>query len=477
MAYERLSAQDAVFLELEQANAPMHVGAVALFGASSVQSEDGTIDIDAVRALVSSRLPRLPRYRMRLAWTPVSGAPVWVDDHHFDLRYHIRHVRLPRGGSAAAFDELASAFLTQKLDRDRPLWEILVCDGLQGGRIGAVFKAHHALIDGVSGVDMMILLLSTEPCVDVPTPPRWEPRPVPTGRALLEAEIGSRAQIPLSVLAALRGAAANPALAAAQVRNRALGVGQLLQLAFQGGSETPLNAATGPNRRLATLRMELDAVKRVKKHLGGTVNDAAIAIVTGALRRFFEMRGLDPDGMRVRMMIPASTRTDVERGTLGNKLAALAAEVPVYEADPRKRYEKARQAMDALKTSKVALGNEVLMGLAEWTSPQVLAAALRVAMRLRSVHVMVTNMRGPTAPLYFLDAPLLEVYPSAPLWPGQSVTIGLMSYRDQLYWGIAVDPDSFTDADDLVDALRSEVQALGKLAVESASAGAAKRRA
>jgi hypothetical protein len=189
------------------------------------------------------------------------------------------------------------------------------------------------------------------------------------------------------------------------------------------------------------------------------------------------MRGTNPDRMTVRTMIPASTRTDVERGTLGNKLAALAAPIPVAEADPRKRYDRTREAMDALKSSKVALGNEVLTGLAEWTAPRLLGRALKVAMRLNSVHLMVTNMRGPSVPLYFLDAPLLEVYPAAPLWPGQTLTIGLMSYRDQLHFGIATDPDAFADVDDFVDALRSETQALGKLASESASAARPKRRA
>lgn len=465
MAFERLSAQDATFLHLEEANAPMHVGAIAIFGPLSVRDPGGGIAIDAIRSLVASRLPRLPRYRMRLAYTPLTGHPVWVDDPFFDLRYHIRYVCLPPGSSAEAFEDLATSFLSQKLDRSRPLWEILVAEGLEGGRIGALFKAHHALIDGLSGVDMLILLLGLAPTTEVSEPPRWEPRELPGGRALLEGELRRRALLPLGLVATARSALAQPRAALAGLRSHAVGVGQLLRLALQSGAETPLNDATGPNRRLATFRVELTAVKRVRRALGGTINDVVLAITAGGLRRFFEMRG-QPSSGDVRALIPLSTRTDVERGTLGNKLAVLSAALPVAEPDPRRRLEATRRAMDGLKSSKVALGNDVLNRAAEWTDARLLSETLKLAMRLRSAHLMVTNIRGPADPLYFLDAPLLEVYPAAPLWPGQTLTVGVMSYGDWLHWGFAADADRVPDVDQFVDAIRAEVHELSKAARE-----------
>lgn len=471
MAYERLSSQDAVFLQLEEANAPMHVGAVALFGPTSVRGPGEAVSIEAVRSLVASRLPRLPRYRMRLAWTPVTADPVWVDDPFLDLTYHVRHVSLPREGDAQAFKELAAGFLSQKLDRARPLWEILVVSGLESGRIGAVFKAHHALIDGISGVDILILLLGIAPETNVPEAPRWEPREIPAGLALFQNEMRRRAALPLGLVAAAREALRNPRESLRAARDHALGVGHLLQLAFTAGSETPLSGDTGPNRRLATMRVELGDIKRIKRGLGGTVNDAVMAIVAGALRRFFEIRGVRADGLDVKAMIPVSTRSDVERGTLGNKLAVVSASLPVGEPDPRKRLARVRSAMDAMKSSKVALGNEVFTRIADWTSPQLLSGALKAAMRFRSVHLMVTNMRGPAEPLYFLDAPLLEVYPAAPLWPGQSLNVAVMSYRGFLHWGIGADANAVPDVETFLDAIRAETQDLCKLALEVEEAG------
>lgn len=471
MAYERLAAQDAAFLDLEDDHLPMHVGAIAVFGPTLFQTPGGTLAMNTVYDLVASRLPLLPRYRMRLARTPLTGHPIWVDDSFFELRYHIRHVCLPAECSAEAFDELASRFLSQKLDRSRPLWEILIADGLEGGRIGAVFKAHHALIDGVSGVDMLILLLGTTPSAEVPEPPDWEPRPVPAAWTLVSDELRRRTSLPLAWIGATRAALADPRGAASGLRDRALGVGQVLQYAMNPGPVTPLNGSTGPNRRLARFRVELEEIKKVRRSLGGTVNDIAVAIAAGALRRFFAGRGVQPDRLDVRAMIPVSTRTEVDRGKLGNKLAVLLAPLPVGKRDPHQRLLQVRHTMDELKTSKAGLGNEMINLLAEWTSPQLISEMVRLSARLRAMHVMVTNIRGPAEPLYFLDAPLLEVYPAAPLWPGQTLTMGIMSYSGWLHWGLAVDADHLPDVDHLTDAVRVEIQELSKMAREAAGAG------
>lgn len=469
MGHERLSAQDAAFLDLENGDLPMHVGAVARFGPTAFRSAGG-VSMEAVRQLVASRLPALPRYRRRLDAIPLTGHPIWVDDRFFDLRYHIRHVSLPAEGASAALDELARAFFSQKLDRSRPLWEIVVADGLPMGQIGALFKAHHALIDGVSGVDMLILLLGLSPTREVPVPVRWEARAKTSAPLLLLEELRRRTSLPAAWLGMAREAVGAPRATLAAARDRVVGLGQVLGYALDAGADTPLNAGTGPNRRLATLRVGLDEIKELKRTLGGTLNDVAVAIAAGGLRRFFAGRGASPDGFDVRAMIPVSTRADIERGTLGNKLAVLIAPIPVDEGDPRARLAKVRETLDGLKSSRAALGNEVINLAAEWTTPRVISETIRMAARRRAMHVMVTNIRGPSEPLYFLDAPLLEVYPSAPLWPEQTLTIGIMSYGGWLHWGLTVDADHFEDVEDLADAIRLEIQELAKLARESGPA-------
>ena len=467
--HERLSAQDAVFLEMENANTPLHVGATAIFDVSPIRRPDGTMPVDSIRAVIASRMDMLPHYRMRIMWTPISGQPVWVDDDCFDVRHHLQLVQLPPPGDARALDEVVTEFLSHKLDRGRPLWEILIVDGLENGRVAAVLKAHHALIDGVSGIDMMMLMLSLTPSSLVPDPPDWEPRPAPTPRELLESDLRHRAGLSLGWLGAVRAGVRAPRALFASARDRVLGVAESGRALFRAGVDTPLNATLGPNRSLYTLRVELDVIKGLKNFFGGTLNDVAVAIVAGALRRFLSDRGMSVDDIELRALIPVSTRSDVERGTLGNKLSLLVAPLAVGEADVRARIETTRNTMEGLKASKQALGAEVLTALAELIVPSVMTGAVEFLLSRNSTNLMITNIRGPSDPFYCLDAPMLEVYPAPPLWPGQTLAIGLLSYGGFLHWGLVVDPDRLPDADQLVDAVRTEIAELEKFAHQGVS--------
>jgi WS/DGAT/MGAT family acyltransferase len=464
MAFERLSAQDAFFYQLEDADTPLHIAALALFDASSTQ---GVPSIDDIRAVIATRLELLPRYRMRVIETPLTGHPVWADDPRFDVRRHVRFVSLPGKGGPHALEEIVRAFLSQRLDRGRPLWEVLVVEGLPDQRAAALFKAHHCLTDGASAVDMLLLLLSPQPAPEAPSPPAFAPRPEPTPLELLRGELEARSQLARSVLGFARGALREPRAALGFLGARAEGVREASRAALHRGSATALNAALGPDRRIGTLRVELEPIKQIRRALGGTLNDVAVAAVTGALASYFEARGERVRGVDLRATIPMSTRTDVERGTLGNKLAALAAPLPIGVADRRVRIRRVRETMDALKGSKQALGVEVLSWVAEWTTPSLLTRGSQLALGLHSTHVMITNIRGPSDPLYCLAYPMLEAYPAPPLSPGQALTIGLLSYAGFLHFGLVADAARLPDLDLLVDALRTEIGELGKLAAES----------
>jgi diacylglycerol O-acyltransferase / wax synthase len=464
MPFERLSAQDAFFYQLEDADTPLHIAALALFDASST---GGALSSDDIRAVIATRLELLPRYRMRVIETPLTGHPVWADDRHFDVRHHVRFASLPGAAGPKELDEVVRGFLAERLDRGRPLWEVRVIEGLSEQRVAALFKAHHCLTDGASAVDMLLLLLSPQPSAVVPPPPVFTPRAEPTAFALLRGELDARAQLAQGVVDFARRAAREPGAAFGFLRARAEGIGQAAQAALRRGSATALNAALGPDRRLGTLRVELEDIKRIRRALGGTLNDVAVATVTGALSSYLEARGEPIRNVELRATIPMSTRSDVERGTLGNKLAALAAPLPIGERDRRRRFSAVRRTMNGLKGSKQALGVEVLNWIAEWTTPSLLTQGSRFALGLRSTHVMITNIRGPQDPLFCLGYPMLEAYPAPPLSPGQALTIGLLSYAGFLHFGLVADAGRLPDLDALVDALRTEIGELLKLAAES----------
>jgi len=449
-AFDRLSVVDNSFLAIEDPNSHQHVGAVTLFEAGPLRAPDGGIDIDRVREYVAARLHLIPRYRQRLVRVPLGTRLVWVDDDHFNIHYHVRHTSLPRPGDERQLKRLAARIVSQGLDRAKPLWEIWIVEGLADGRFALVAKTHHCMIDGISGVDLMAVLMSPSPDEAIPAAPTWLPRPAPSRFALLRDEWLRRFGEPLAALRETPCALTSPLTMASHTLENVRALMETLGSTLWPASPTPFNRPIGPHRRFDWTSMELAAVKAVKDRLGGTVNDVVLATVAGALRRFFERRRINPDMLEIRANVPVSLRTAEERGTLGNRIALWMTDLPVGERDPLRRLQAVRATTTRLKESKQAMGAEVLAAVSEWTSSTLLALAVQLATRSRPFNLVVTNVPGPQIPLYLLGAPLQECYPMVNLLLNQGLGVALFSYAGRLCWGCISDWDLVPDLHDFI---------------------------
>ncbi len=463
-AFERLSALDASFLDLEGPDTPMHLAATLVFERGPLAAEDDAIDMTRIRKAVTARLHQTPRLRRRLAYTRWTGHPAWVDDAHFQLDYHLRYLALPAPGSRGMLRDLVGQVLSQPLDRGKPLWEIWVVDGLADGRVAAICKMHHSLMDGMAGVGVMSVLLSPQRSSEVPAARPWSPQPAPRPELLLAADALRRIRGTGRLLGMGLDAVRHPLGALAGLGEGAASVYETLREGVTPASPTPLNRPLGPHRRVHWLAVELDAIKAIKKRLGGTVNDVVVAAVAGGLRRFFEGRDLDVDRLRCRAMFPVNVRRRGERGEAGNRLAVIGGRLPVDVASPRRRLETVVETTEALKHSRLAHGTEILNAVADWIHGSVVTEAQRLALLARSYNVIITNIRGPQVPLYMLDSPMLEVHPTLPLFRNQALSVAVFSYAGRIYWGLTADRAAVPDLDELGHALRSEIAALRKAA-------------
>lgn len=448
--YERLSALDASFLGLEDSNCHMHVGAVCLFDAAPLRTPDGGVDIEKIRAAIHARLHLVPRFRQRIAYIPYENHPIWVDDNRFRLAYHVRHTALPHPGDERMLKRLVGRIMSQPLDRKRPLWEMWVVEGVQGDRFALVSKTHHCMVDGISGADLMSVILSPLPEHDPGVAEPWTPRPQPSRRQLLIDELLRRAEQPLELARAVIDTLRHPEQRVHQIADAIEGIIETLAPALSPVSPTPLQVEVGPHRRFDWTEMPIAELKEVKHVLGGTINDVVLATVSGALRRFFERRGLNPDELDIRAMVPVSVRAHDERGKLGNRVTQIAAPLPVHIADPVARLHAVTETTKDLKESKQALGGEVLTAISEWTVPNLLVQAVRLAARTRPYNLIVTNVPGPQIPLYLLGAEMKTAYPVVPLFENLGVVVGLFSYNGGLFWGINADWEHFPDLHDFV---------------------------
>ncbi len=449
-AYDRLSVVDNSFLAIEDPNSHQHVGAVMLFDTGPLRHADGGVDIDRVRAYVAARLHLIPRYRQRLAPVPLGTRLVWVDDDHFNIHYHVRHTSLPRPGDERQLKRLAARIVSQQLDRAKPLWEMWIVEGMEDGRFALVAKTHHCMVDGISGSDLLTVLLSPTQDDAVPDAPRWIPRPAPSWFALLRDEWIRRFNEPLAAFGDTSCALTAPVILATRARETASALVETLGASMRPASPTPFNRIIGPHRRLDWTVMDLAAVKAVKDRLGGTVNDVVLATVAGALRRFFERRRINADLLDIRANVPVSLRTTAERGTFGNRIALWMTELPVSEPDPLRRLAAVRATTTRLKESKQVMGAEVLAAVSEFTSSTLLALAVQLATRSRPFNLVVTNVPGPQIPLYMLGARLRECYPMVNLLVNQGLGVALFSYAGRLCWGCIVDWDLVPDLHDFI---------------------------
>jgi diacylglycerol O-acyltransferase len=456
MASDRLTGLDASFLHLEDAASHMHVAGVMIFDGSPPPYEE-------LLAAIERRLGLVPRYRQRLAFVPLSqGRPKWVDDPHLNLRYHVRSTALPAPGSEQQLKELAGRVFAQQLDRDKPLWEVWLVDGLEGDRFAMLSKTHHALVDGISGVDIMSVLFDTspEPAAPPDTGERWLPRPLPSRAQLLGEALVERATVPAEIVRSVRAVLRGPRLVAEGLRDAAVGVGAMAWAGLNPAPVSPYNKSIGPHRRFTWVRVNLADVKAIKNELGGTVNDVVLATVAGALGKHLRRRGQNTDGVELKAMVPVSVRADVERGALGNRVAAMMAPLPVWCQDPVARLDIVREELKGLKSGGQAVGAQVLTNLSGFAPATVMGQASRLMARQRFFNVVVTNVPGPQLPLYLAGKRMIDTFPMVPLAKNQALGIALLSYDGRINFGLVGDWDLMWDMDDFAEDVRDSLAEL-----------------
>jgi diacylglycerol O-acyltransferase len=462
--YERLTSLDRSFLDIEDQfpNAHMHVGSVSLFEAAPLRDARGATDLDRMRRMIQAGLHRVPRYQQKLARVPWFDNPVWIDDEHFNLLYHIRHVRLPHPGDERQLKRLTGRLMSQRLDRGKPLWELWVVDGIEGDRIALISKAHHCMIDGVGSVELSSAMMRSRKEIEaqMDEPPAFRPRPAPSPRDLFTDELTRRVGQAVDATGAIRNLVSDPLRRLRAVGRSLSDTRAGLGAALTSASPTPLNDEVGPHRRFDWLEMRLDDVKAIKNRLGGTINDVVLAIASGALGRFLRNRGVRVEDLDFRAMLPVNVRSDTDRESLGNRVSSMMARLPLAERNPVKRLQLVSQNTGKLKKSGQASGIQLLEELSDSTLGSLLSILSRLSSMSRPYNVVITNVPGPQFQSYLLDSPLLAAYPLVPLFHNQEVGIALFSCNGMLFWGFNADWDKVPDLHDLVDGVAREFEQL-----------------
>jgi diacylglycerol O-acyltransferase len=460
---DRLSPLDVSFLYMEESTTAMHVGGVAVF-----QLPSGGFDYERLVGLIKERIAFVPRYRQRVRWVPGHLAnPVWVDDEHFDIAYHVRRSALPRPGSDEQLRELVARLQSRKLDRSRPLWEMYLVEGLSDGRFAVVTKTHHAMVDGVGAVDIGQVILDLTPEPRDSPPDTWRPTPEPSWAELVAGAMTDTVRRPTAVLDTVRTGVSDVRTTAGRALGAAGGVLAMARTAARPAPDSPLNAVIGEQRRYGMAATSLDDYKRIRKAHSPdekiTVNDVVLATVSGALRSWLLTRGeaVTPKTM-VRAMVPVSVRTAEQGGALGNRVSSYFVDLPVGEPNAVMRLHQVAYAMRGHKETGQAIGAEMITGIAGFAPPTLHSLGARVASGLsrRVFNLVVTNVPGPQFPLYAGGARMLAAYPVVPLAKGQAVSIGLTSYDGGVYYGLNADRDAMADVDVLAGCL---VDALAEL--------------
>jgi diacylglycerol O-acyltransferase len=465
---DRLTGLDSSFLHLEQNGAHMHVAACMTFAGEPPTHEELVEAIDA-------RLHLVPRYRQRLAFVPLQqGRPVWVDDPHFNIRYHVRHTALPAPGGDDELRRLCGRLFSQRIDRTKPLWELWLAEGYRRDHFAVISKTHHALVDGISGVDLVTVLFDSSPDPMPVAPPDepWVPRPLPGGVKLVADALLERTTVPGEMARGVRAALRAPRHVAAGARDALVGVGAMAFAGINPAPPSPLNVPIGPHRRFTWVNGQLDDFRAIKSTLGTTVNDVVLAAVAGALGRYLRRRGYSTRELTLKAMVPVSVRGDLERGALGNRVTAMMAPLPVGVADPYERLAIVHEAMDEIKRSGQAMGAQALTELTGFAPPTIMAQAARLVARQRFFNLVVTNVPGPQIPLYVLGRRLEAIYPMVPLARNQALGIALMSYAGRLDFGLNGDFDVMEDIDSLAGYLEESIAELAQAAAAGAPAPA-----
>jgi diacylglycerol O-acyltransferase len=476
-AYDRLTALDNSFLQLERPNAYMHVASTMTFEAGPLAKPDGGIDVDRLRKMIESVLHMIPRYRQKLQYIPLTDQPVWVDDDRFNIDYHVRHTALPRPGNTAQLKALSARIMQQHLDRRRPLWEMWVVEGLENGGFAVISKVHHCMIDGVSGVDIMNILMNPTEEVEFHEAPAFVPRPAPGSAELIAKEMLRYASLPLLAAREVSHLVSEAQNVRRDFITRVRALAEALGGSFNSASSTPINREIGPHRRFDWMTTDIAEIRQIRRSLGGSLNDVVLTIVAGAVRRFMQRRLVDPAKLDFRVLAPVSVRAENEKGQLGNRVSAWIVEMPLGEADPRRRLAAISRRTNELKEHKSAVAAEMLTQVAEWTPSTLLSLGARNSSRLLPFNLVVTNVPGPQQPMYMMGAKMLATFPHVPLIDNLGLGIALMSYDGRLCWGFNADYDLLPDLGAFIKGIHESLEELKQVAAERIEAGGPKAAA
>lgn len=440
----------------------MHVASLTIF--------EGDVDYEVALDEIRRRLHLVPRFRQKLAFVPLGqGRPVWIDDEHFNLHYHVRHTALPEPGTEDQLKRLAGRIMSQQLDRTKPLWEIWLVDRLAGDRFAMIAKTHHCMVDGVAGADITAVLLDLERNPEPLRAEPWTPEPEPSPSQLLADALRERMTEPVEIARGIRATLRAPRRLLKAGSDVLGAMGALAWAGMNPAPESPINVRIGAHRRYEYVRASLEDFKTIKDALGGTVNDVVLAVVAGAMRRFLQHRNVDVRGLELKAMVPMSTRSQADEGVLGNRVSTMIAPLPVYESDPVTRLQIVREAMADVKASNQAVGAETIMSLSGFAPPTILSQAARLQSQQRFVNMLVTNVPGPQVRLYSAGRALLDLFPMAPLGANQALGIAVMSYNGQMGFGLLADYDALPDVGVVAEGLEKSI---AELLQEAEAAGA-----
>jgi diacylglycerol O-acyltransferase / wax synthase len=458
--FEPLVGVDSWFLYAERHEAPLHIGGTYIFeGTPRVKGARGAIGLART---IEERLHLVPRYRQKLMWLPGDiGNPVWVDDPDFDLSYHVRRAALPSPGDDATLRDYTARVFARPLDLDKPLWEMTIIEGLSGGRVAVVNKVHHAMVDGISTVDLATLLLDPDPePAKFGRPKRWRPRPAPTPGELLRAALES-----ISPLDAGKNLFRFRPQKLLETIVRSPWTGGLqVALAWlrPGGAPLFFNRPIGPHRRVHAVKVPLESLKSVKSSFGGTVNDAVLAVIGEGMSRWLFDRGdAVPESMRV--FAPVSVRDESQRGALGNLVSGMVVEVPLAPMMPKDRVNLVTAATGDLKRSRAAVAARTFTQLATWApaTVQSLAGRLMTSQMQWSaqsvVNIVATNIPGPQFPFYTGGAELLDIWPFVSVYHSLGLNIAIVSYNGNVFFGMLADRDLVPDLADFAKHLEQSI--------------------
>lgn len=463
MAPERLSVLDASFLYLERGGVHMHVAGLVILDPGT--RPGGVLRAGDLANLIQDRIHMVPRFRQKAVFPPFGlGRPVWVDDRDFDVGFHLRRAALPAPGGRKELADFVQRVHSRPLDRSKPLWEMYFIEGLEDGYVAILSKTHHAMIDGISGMDIATVMFDLTPEPQPVERQPWDPQPEPEPRDVLVDAVRDQISHPFLSLADGVGRAMRaPQQALEQARQVLGGIGELI--AKGQAPPGPFNAPIGSNRRFSMAEVPVSDAKAVKNQLGGTVNDVVLAAVAGMLRKLLEHRGeRPPKGTTLRALVPVSTRDASKQMALGNQVSVFFADLPVGVADPKRRLRKITALTKELKSSQQAIAATRLINTAQWTPPTLHGLAARLVARQRIANLVVSNVPGPQIPLYLDGARLVVAYPVMPLGPSLGLSVAVTSLSGTMGFGFTGDWDAVPDIDVLPGGLLDSMQELKKAA-------------